>query len=140
VKQNQKRRKYADTFKSTHSPQNQSAFTSQMQVEEGPDGSQIQQNKKNSRKPPPIVIENMTNYPLMLNPFIIIIIVTGTTALCEPWPSAALLAILSYCRSVPLLLLWISEQPNFYGVRLLSSRAIPSLVDQYIPLRLAPTP
>jgi hypothetical protein len=31
---------------------------------------------------------------------IIIIIITGTTALCEPWPSSGLFAILPYCRSV----------------------------------------
>jgi hypothetical protein len=49
--------------------------------------------------------------------------ITGTTALCEPWPSS-----------------WISEQFNFYGVRLSASRPTPNLEDQGIPLRLAPTP
>jgi hypothetical protein len=61
------------------------------------------------------------------------------TALCEPWPSSELFAILPYCRSVRLLLLWISKQLNFYGVRLLASRPTPNLEDQCIPLRLAPT-
>jgi UDP-glucose 6-dehydrogenase len=42
VKQNQKKRKYADTFKPTHSPQNQSSSTSRAQVE-GPNRSQKQQ-------------------------------------------------------------------------------------------------
>jgi hypothetical protein len=71
---------------------------------------------------------------------IIIIIIIGTTALCEPWPSSELFAILPYCRSVRLLLLWISEQLNFYGVRLLASHSTPNLEDQCVPLRLAPTP
>jgi hypothetical protein len=34
----------------------------------------------------------------------------------------------------------ISEQFNFYGVRLSTSRSTPNLEDQGIPLRLAPTP
>jgi hypothetical protein len=55
---------------------------------------------------------------------IIVIIIIGT-ALCEPWPSSELFAILPYCRSVRLLLLWISEQLNFYGVRLLASYPTP---------------
>jgi hypothetical protein len=59
---------------------------------------------------------------------IIIIIITGTTALYEPWSSSELLAILPYCRSVRLLLLWISKQLNFYGVRLLASRPNPITV------------
>jgi hypothetical protein len=33
----------------------------------------------------------------------------------------------------------VSEQFNFYGVRLLASRPTPNLEDQGIPLRLAPT-
>jgi hypothetical protein len=43
-----KKRKHVDTFKPTHSQQNQPASTSRMQVEEGPNRSQIQQ--KNARK------------------------------------------------------------------------------------------
>jgi hypothetical protein len=70
---------------------------------------------------------------------IILIIITGTTALCEPWPSSKLFAILPYCRFVRLLLLCISEQPAFYGVRLSASRPTLNLEDQCIPLRLAPT-
>jgi hypothetical protein len=34
----------------------------------------------------------------------------------------------------------VSQQFNFYGVRLLASRPTPNLEDQGIPLRLAPTP
>jgi hypothetical protein len=34
----------------------------------------------------------------------------------------------------------VSEQFSFYGARLLVSRPTPSLEDQGIPLRLAPTP
>jgi hypothetical protein len=70
----------------------------------------------------------------------ITIIITGTTALCEPWSSSELFAILPYCRSVRLLLSWISEQLNFYGVRLLASRPTPNREDQCIPLRLFSTP
>jgi hypothetical protein len=43
-------------------------------------------------------------------------------------------------RSLHLLFLRISEQFNFYGVRLLASRPTPNLEDQGIPLYLAPTP
>jgi hypothetical protein len=71
---------------------------------------------------------------------IIIIIITGRTALREPWPSSQLFTILPYCRSVRLLLLWISEQLNFYGVKLSALRPTLNLEDQCIPLRLAPTP
>jgi hypothetical protein len=46
---------------------------------------------------------------------------------------------LPYCRSI-WLLVWISEQLDFYGVRLFASRPTPNLVDQCIPLCLAPTP
>jgi hypothetical protein len=69
-----------------------------------------------------------------------IIVITGATALGEPWPSSQLFAILPYCRSVRLLLLWISEQFNFYSVRLSVLRPTPNLEDQGIPLLLAPTP
>jgi hypothetical protein len=58
----------------------------------------------------------------------------------HPWASSELFAILPYCRSVRLLLLWIPEQFNFYSVRLSASRPTPNLEDQVIPLRLAPTP
>jgi hypothetical protein len=61
----QKKRKYTDTFKPTHSPQIQSASTSRMQVKEGPNRSQIQQ--KICEETPPIIIENMTNYPQMIS-------------------------------------------------------------------------
>jgi hypothetical protein len=57
---------------------------------------------------------------------IIIIIITGTTALCEPWPSSELFAILPHCRSVRLLFLLISKQLNFYGVILLASHPTPT--------------
>jgi hypothetical protein len=80
--------------------------------------------------------ENLKSYIII----IIIIIITGMTALCEPWPSSELFAILLYCRSIQLLLLWISKQFNVYGVRLLASRLTPNLEGQCIPLRLAPTP
>jgi hypothetical protein len=71
---------------------------------------------------------------------VVIIVITGTSALYKPWPSAELFDILPYCRSVRLLLLWISEQLNFYGVRFSASRPTPNLEDQGIPLCLAPTP
>jgi hypothetical protein len=61
------------------------------------------------------------------------------TALCEPWPSSELFAILPYCRSVRLLLLWISKQLNLYDVRLLPPHPAPNLEDQCITLCLAPT-
>jgi hypothetical protein len=51
----------------------------------------------------------------------VIIIITGTTALCEPWPFSGFLN-------------------NFYGVRLSASRSTPNLEDQGTPLRPAPTP
>jgi hypothetical protein len=69
----------------------------------------------------------------VLEVVIIIIIITGTTALCDPWSSSGLFPILPYCRSVRLLLLWISEQCNFYGVRLSASRPTPNLEDKGIP-------
>jgi hypothetical protein len=68
-----------------------------------------------------------------------IIIMTDTTALCDPWPSSELFVILPYCRSVRLLL-WISKQLNVYGVRLLVTHPTPNLEDQYISLRLGSTP
>jgi hypothetical protein len=51
---------------------------------------------------------------------ITIIVIVGTTALCEPWPSSELFAILSYCTSVRLLLPWISEQLYFYWCEVVS--------------------
>jgi hypothetical protein len=57
---------------------------------------------------------------------IIIIIIIGMAALCEPWPSSELFAILPYCRSLWLLLLWISKQLDFCGLRLLASRPNPT--------------
>jgi hypothetical protein len=58
------------------------------------------------------------------------------TAQGELWPPEQSASILLHSQTDCL----VSEQFSFYGVRLLASRPTPNLVDQGIPLRLAPTP
>lgn len=67
VKQREKKRKQMDDTKSTHSSQKQSTSTNRIHDGKVPNHSQIKH--KSMRKPPPIIIENMVNYPQMLNAF-----------------------------------------------------------------------
>jgi hypothetical protein len=55
----------------------------------------------------------------------------GSTARGELWPPE---------QSASILLFMVSEQFSFYSVKLLASSPTPNLVDQGIPLRLAPIP
>jgi hypothetical protein len=64
------------------------------------------------------------------------VIPLGAAAQGGLWPPEQSASILLYSDADCL----VSEQFNFYGVRLMVSRPTPKLEDQGIPLRLAPTP
>jgi hypothetical protein len=80
------------------------------------------------------------SYVIVLVAFLRLQLCTKITHSMIQFSSPLSIFLVALNRSIQLLLLWISEQFKFYGVRLSASCPTPNLEDQGIPLRLAPTP